>query len=543
VPGGTSVLNAGTVTGTAVATGVATAGNVPGQWHVSAGAGSSINLVNLTLTAAANGTLGVRPFSSLEPVGGTIRVGQLAQLTTPGEIRVIGAGAGRILGGRYNLAAGEDVTMTHTGPVAGGFTIDVTDLFVIAGDDFSAAAGVVTRTAGQTDIRAADGATIAGRILGPTILIRSSDIDLTGAVGDAGTQLATLQVNPTTQAATLGGGAQGPGYTLTNVEAGRIRADTLRIQVPALGASPALFVRDVTFNGGGAAAGIGLLDLATPGIARVEGNLLMANARAADGIAFTATQRLEVVTPAGSVRVRDALGAPGGTLMLASNNIWAASGAVIDRLRLDPNYAGRDADLLDNGGADVPRGYVEGNAVTLNTGATLFVQNSGFGIGTFATGLDFAGITVGPGGLIVRATGVNPAVATAFGRRLNADGSFTTGYDFFFAVAFQEPVRFTAGSTFNTCIIPTGQCPAQPPGNAIPGPDPTTGPTGGSTAGSTAGSDVVQLAVRGEGAELVDTSFSAEPLIEEPVTSGGESILWGEDCDRDDDGDCDEVRP
>jgi hypothetical protein len=38
--------------------------------------------------------------------------------------------------------------------------------------------------------------------------------------------------------------------------------------------------------------------------------------------------------------------------------------------------------------------------------------------------------------------------------------------------------------------------------------------------------------------DLVDTSFADEPLIEEPVTSGGDSILW--DCDNDDDGDCDE---
>ena len=88
-------------------------------------------------------------------------------------------------------------------------------------------------------------------------------------------------------------------------------------------------------------------------------------------------------------------------MILTSNNLWVASAAIIDRLRLDPNYAGRDADLLDNGGADVPRGYVEADDVTLATGGTLFVQNTGFGMGTFATGLDFAGVTVGPGGLVI----------------------------------------------------------------------------------------------------------------------------------------------
>jgi filamentous hemagglutinin family protein len=782
---GASVLSAGTITGTASAMGAAATGNTPGEWHVSAGAGSLIDLASLILTAAQNGPPAALPFSSLEVLRGRINVTQTATLATPADIRVIGDGAGRITGGLLDIDAGGDVTVSHTNRGA-NFTIDVTDLD-IDGTNVTVAAGSATRASNRTDVaagaamtvggvmdgreivitsasadvlaggsvgsattelvdiratgnasvagtilgrnilvasngltvagtgivggaatdqtelRAAGNATIAGRVLGRSILvtaagidvaqtgavgdattqltdmratgnasvagtilgrsillasnaltvtgtgiiggaatdqtelrttgtsaisgrvlgrsilvtaaavnvaaggavgdattqqadiratgnatiagtslgraitiqgatitvpvggtvggaatdqarltalgtagiagrvlgrdiqIASADIDLTGAVGDAGTQLATLTVNPTTQAATLGGGAQGPGYTLTNAEAGRIRADALTINVPALGTSPALFVRDVTFNGGGAAAGIGTLAIVTAGIARVEGNLLLANARAADGISFTARERLEVVTP-GSVRVRDALGAPGGTMTLASNNLWVASAAVIDRLRLNPNYAGRDADLLDNNGTDVPRGYVEANAVTLNSGGTLFVQNSGVGLGTFATGLDFAGITAGPGGLTIRSTGPAPATVTAFGRRLNADGSFTTGYDFFFAVNFAPaPGNFTAGSTFNTCIIPTGQCAARPPVNAIPGRDPTTGPTGGS--------DSVQLPPGAEGDDLVDTSFATEGLIEEPVTSGGESILWGRDCDRDDDGDCDEVQP
>ena len=63
------------------------------------------------------------------------------------------------------------------------------------------------------------------------------------------------------------------------------------------------------------------------------------------------------------------------------------------------------------------------------------------------------------------------------------------------------------------------------------GPDPITGPTGGSAA--------IVLVGAAEEDDLVDTSFSRDPLIEEPVTSGGESSLW--ECDDDDDdGDCDD---
>ena len=242
-----------------------------------------------------------------------------------------------------------------------------------------------------------------------------------------------------------------------------------------------LLVHDLAFNGGGAASGIGTLAIVTPGIARVDGNLLMTGARAADGISFTATARLEVATPGGSIRVRDAAGAPAGTMSLTSNNLWVASAAIIDQLRLDANYAGRDAALLDNGGTDVPRGYIEADGVTLNTGGTLFVQNTGAGMATFATGFDFGGVTVGAGGLVIRSN-ATPATVTAFGRRLQADGSFTTGYDFFFAADFQTAGGASLGagygvvSTFNTCIIATGQCAPRPPANAIPGTRPDHGP-------------------------------------------------------------------
>ena len=394
---GASVLNAGNVTGTASATGAAAAGNTPGEWHVSAGAGSLIDLANLTLTAAAERPAGGAAL--LEP-GGAARRGSTSPrprpLTTPADIRVIGDGAGRITGGLLDIDAGGDVTVTHTNRGA-NFTIDVTDLD-IDGTNVTVAAGSATRASNRTDVaagaamtvggvmdgreivitsasadvlaggsvgsatteladiratgnasvagtilgrnilvasngltvpgtgivggaatdqtelRAAGNAAIAGRVLGRSILvtaaainvaptgavgdaatqqtdiratgnaaiagtvlgrainvqgatltvpvggtvggagtdqtrltalgnagiagrvlgrdiqIASADIDLTGAVGDAGTQLATLTVNPTTQAATLGGGAQGPGYTLTNAEAGRIRADALTHQ-------------------------------------------------------------------------------------------------------------------------------------------------------------------------------------------------------------------------------------------------------------------------------------------------------------------------
>ncbi len=55
------------------------------------------------------------------------------------------------------------------------------------------------------------------------------------------------------------------------------------------------------------------------------------------------------------------------------------------------------------------------------------------------------------------------------------------------------------------------------------------GPTDGS---------VAILLPQGERDDVIDSSFAADPLIEEPVTSGSEPGQWN--CDPDHDGDCDD---
>lgn len=554
--GNAGVITLANVTGSINAVG-AGAGNVAGAWHVgAAGAGTAVNATGMTLTAAAQGTsIGVPPASSLDPRDGRITVTGTAQLSTDGDIQVNATAGGRVTGGRYELVAGRDVVMGHASPTAGTFTFDVANLFIQAARDVTVGAGVVTRATDITDLRAMRLATIAGRVIGREIRVGSIDLDLpaSGAIGDAGTELVILDVDggdngplpaapppslglAANQFTVLGGTTQGPGYTLTNAEAGRIRAGTLRILVPALGAAagraPDLIVRDLNLNGGGAAAGIGLLQIINAnGIARVEGNVLMSNARTQDGILLNARERLEVVTPTASIRVRDANGGPGGTLQLVSDNIWVASAAIIDLLRANPDYAGRDDDLIDNDNVDAPRGYVEGNAVTVNANGTFYVQNTTAARGTFASGNDFGGITTGAGGLVINAGAPNTSVY-AFGRRMNADGTFTTGDTYFFQSTYNAAAgaAYTPAAALNTCIIVTGQCPLRlPPDTGIDGEQPFTGPTDGSSA--------IQLP-QGEQDDVIDSSFAADPLIEEPVTSGSEAGLWN--CDPDHDGDCDD---
>jgi hypothetical protein len=558
-------IQAGSVTGSANATG-GIAGSTAGSWRISAN-GGSIAVVDLTLDALGGAAV---PADSRIDVaaGGTVTVSGSGALSSAGAIQVNASGAGRLAGGTVRFTTGTDLSISHASAAANAITIDVTDFGAATGRNLIVNAGATIRGSTSSNVQAGNLATVAGRMLGRNIRISSADIALTGGIGDGGTQIVTLDVagaSPPSQQTVLGGSAQGPGYTLTNAEAALIRAGTLQINAPALGASstrnPDLLVRDLSFTGGGAGTGIGTLRIVTPGIARVQGNLLLAGAGATDGVALAAAERLEVVTPGGSIRVRDGAGAPGGTLALTSNDIWAVGQTILDRLHTDPAYAGRDADLANNGGTQAPRGYLEGNSVTLNAGNSLFVQNTGENpTNAFSlTGPAFGGVTVGPGGLTIRATGATPASVTAFGRRINADGSTTIGYDFFFAVDFETGAAsggitgganligpggraagsrtgYAPASTFNTCIIATGQCPLRRPDDTGPGGrDPVTGPTGN-----------IQLPPGASQDEPVDTSFSTEPLIEEPVTSGGESTLWSDPCPRrtDEPGRrCDEVHP
>ena len=448
-------------------------------------------------------------------------------LVTAGSLNVSGTGA-------IGAATSQSVTLQTTGNTAVAGQVLGRNILMNAASINVAASGVVGGAATDlADLNATGTIGVSGRLRGRAIRLASADIDITGtgSVGDAATQLVTLAINPSAQLATLGGAAQGPGYTLTGAEAGRIRADTLRVNAPALGANPALIVRDLTLTGGGAASGVGLLDIVSAGVVRVEGALLMTGARAADGIAITAQQRLEVVTPTASVRVRDGAGVPGGTLTLSSANIWVASSAIIDLLRANPNYAGRDDDLIDNDGIDAPRGYVEANGATLIVAGSLYVQNTTAARGTFVSGSDFGGVTTGAGGLTIVAGAANTNVY-AFGRRLNADGSLTTGDTYFFQSTYNRAAgaNYTPTAAVNTCIIVTGQCPLRvPPDTGADGPDPVTGPTGGSMA---------ILLPQNEGDDVIDSSFAADPLIEEPVTSGSEPGQWN--CDPDHDGDCDD---
>jgi hypothetical protein len=518
------------------------ASDVLGRWRFVSSGGSAINLGSANVGAAATGTP-ASVASEFQLLGGTVNVSGAGVFTTDGSIALTATGAGRLVGGDITLNGRTGISLTHSGRAAGAQTVDATRFTATTQGAYNAAAGTavlgrngVTINAGTeavlgqtasnevTEVNAGTVARFNGPATGREVRVTSSDIDVTsaGSVGNAATDLVSLQVRPNAAATMLGGVGTGPGYTLTQDEANRLRGDTVRVTAlsAAAGVPPSaqVVVRDLTLTGSAAAGGINRFEIATPGNVRVDGALLLANAAAGDGIGLSAN-RLEVATEAGSIRVRDGAGAPAGSLDIAAGDIWVADALTLARLAADPNFAGRDETLRTNDGADRPRGQVEANAVRLAPLRTLYVRNSG-------TAAAFAGITVGPGGLVIDPSGNAPASVYAFGRRLNADGSVTTNTPFFRAVDYSRgsSADYTDESEFNRCIIKSNFC----GGAFVPPPDYPPGLF-----------RVPPLQPAGDPLEPLD--FLAEPLIEEPVTSGADSTLWiGPDEDEDDE---EEERP
>lgn len=381
------------------------------------------------------------------------------------------------------------------------------------------------------DFDAQQTASFSGTIVGNEIRVTSRDIVIgdQARLGGANTQLVELEARPGQQVF-IGGNAQAQGYTLTNAEAGRIRTAALEITASPTGSGasrpPDVVVRDLTLNAAPTptGAGVGTLGITLgageggSGILSVEGALAMNNAGANNGVTLTATSgRVQIVNPQGSVRVLGASGLPAGDLEIDAANIWSASQSIIDQLVANPAFAGRDDALGTNGGTTAERGYIEGGEILMRVGSTLFVQNSG-------TADQFAGITVVQNTLTIEPTSSGQIDVFAYGRRINADGTFVVNSPYFREVEFGDRGRYLASAEFNNCTIATGFCSGDvPPGLPV-------------------GSEVIEGPVEDteesvpppnpDRQEFVDVSFATESLLEEPVTSGGDSGVWdGEDGD------------
>ncbi|MDQ8757209.1 hypothetical protein RCO27_13335 [Sphingosinicella sp. LHD-64] len=477
------------------------------------------------ITFAAGGAASFDSVDAGGRFGGSAATLALPDVTAS-EIDVTATSGGASLGtlaGATSLAVGAFGDVTFASLTGGDIAVTSSE-GGIAGTSASGAA--ILFDAAQT-------ASFSGTIVGTEIRVTSNDIAIgdSARLGNADTELVRLQARQTGQQTVIGGSAQGPGYTLTNTEAGRIRTAALEIIAGQTGTAanrPAdLVVRDLSVSATPtpAGSGVGNLSIALTagegggsGIISVEGALAMSNAGANNGITLAAPGgRVQIVNPQGSIRVLGSGGLPAGNLEIEAANIWSASQSIIDQLAGNPSFAGRDDALMANNGTTQERGYIEGGEILLRVGSSLLVQNSG-------TADEFAGITVVQNTLTIEPTSSGQIDVFAFGRRINADGTFVVNSPYFREVEFGDRARYLAAASFNDCTIATGVCAGDVPPGLPVGSEVIEGPIE-ETEESTPPPNPDRQ-------EFVDVSFATESLLEEPVTSGGDSGVWEspEDC-------------
>ncbi len=374
---------------------------------------------------------------------------------------------------------------------------------------------------------------------GALLLLTSGDLDI-GAGARIGANLVEITSLDTQNVAILGGTTEGPGYTLTAAEIERIEAGEATFIAPLLDQAsanaPDLILRDM-FLAGSLDDGTSLINVRTPGTMRVEGVVAYVDTSVEDRLVIEAGERIEIVTP-GGIGVLGPGDAPGGELVLRASDIWAADAATISRLQDNLTFEGRN-DLLATAasGSDDPLGYLRAGTMQLIAGRSLLVRNTG-------TSSEPGGILVGEGGLSIngRFDDGDPSLLDvfAYGRRQNSDGTFVVGAAFYELVNFNRvgdvATSYLDGSKFNDCDINTGECDQVsidiidllPPLNNpviidLPVSKMNQIPPAEDETDSKFGIDFPGL--------VEAPLLSQDALIEDPVTSGGDSSLYAVDDD------------
>jgi len=460
------------------------------------------------------------------------------------------------------VAAGGDLIINTSA------AIDVFDDFVmrtgldsiIGGPDPLAPTGNFAITSQGTISLSGDDIDFIG-ISGDTINLTSRDLDLdAGAV--LGANVLALESIDTDHSMIVGGDTDGAGYTLTADETVGIEVfngGSVSITAPDLvgsTADPELILRDLDIFGT-LDDSIAEVFIFTPGVARVEGQVIYNDAGPLDSFDLQANERIEIITP-GGIAIVDTNGDPTGSLSLSGGDIWAADDATIAQLQTDPNFTGRNDQLMAAiAGSDDPLGYIRAGGVDIFVENSLLVRNTG-------TTQEPGGILVGGGTLSIRTdTGSSSSTdidVFAYGRGHNPNGSFTTGEAFYDLVNFNQTgtggTAYLAGSEFNDCEINPGECANAGSGGqgtgggVIEESPPVNNPTVVEAPVSTA--RPIPQAEEETNAEfgtdfpgLIEAPLLAEdPLLDDPVSSGGDSALYslgedessGEDDEDDDEG-------
>jgi hypothetical protein len=391
--------------------------------------------------------------------------------------------------------------------------------------------------------------TINGIVAAPTIDLSSGDIAIsqTSLVGNSGTQ--TIRLANSSEGPSFIGGTDTDGWTLSNAEFATLQAHDIDIfnTFDTIGL-PDMIVRDLTIKGSAFVSsettpgranllGSTLSIRAEAGSMVVEGNVQLQSAGADDVLELSAEDRIQVVTPTGSIAITDASGALGGTLRMDANRVFIGSSAAFDDVFPDNSSAqptiGEITDRLGvNDGDARPEGFLQAGAMQFDVADSLFIQNSG--ASNEAGSPDRAGFTVGTGGLAIGASSNTRIVVN--GRQATGDTAnpFITGEAMAPVVAAalaNSESSAAQGSTVNGCIIRSVSCSFEIPEQTM---TETTNTPG------TVLQEVVEKAEEeaDDGTQVIQqlnlplirfVDFSGlgfTPVIDEPVTGTGNDDLW-----------------
>jgi hypothetical protein len=547
------------------ADGEVSGGNITSSGRVSGEAGGAIQLANVS-AAATDSTDG--DFSVGIASGTSIDVGNVSGGGSVGFATLGDLNTGNINSGNVFLAmVGQDASFgSVTTPASGRVNVGNASMFLAAGgpDDFNpdqvlsaspvatggaitfggavttgkvqAAAGTdmnvgIMTAASSVDLRAGGLAGFSGTISSPTITVTSGDIDIAdgASLGVSGvTNLITL--NARYDEIVLGDGDGGSdGYYLN--EDGDIKTNSLVINAVGTGeGAPDVSVLDAEIEGSQTAGGgISHVTVNTGGSIVVSGNVNYVNAAATDSLTLNAGERIEVVTDTGSIAMTNSADQLSGSLALKAHDIWVASQSVLDQLEADPDFDGRDAALAANNGPVNPDGYLQAGGITVTMlGSSFMVQNSG-------TATDFAGLSVGSGGLTIVNQGNDPATVILFGRQVGSGGTVVSNEEFAGDVVVSGPGGVTTDSTVNSCslgaICGQTQDPEIPPqvaaSDSAMGPLATSEPTSQSDDSDDNDDDQDNGDAESDStdasAHLINTGpLQNSEIIDEPITSGND---------------------
>jgi filamentous hemagglutinin family protein len=577
---GAGSLKAASLTGTANAVGDSTNDNMPGAWEIVADNGA-VQLGTLTLTASSTGIPANRPASSFTLTDGIVSVTGAANATSGGNLVVTATGTGKLGAASLALAAPFGaISITHSGRAPGAATIDAGDFAATSRDAFTAAPGTrlvstastaidaggaiqVDEAAAGTNFAAATPGTITitGAAGGRDMSLRSSDIVIGAAatLGGAATKTVLLDIVTNGEPALVGGSAAGAGYTLDSSEIGRIRTAALTLQAPVVSAVPVrpadIVLRDFSLSGSDGGLGLELHPQhAGPGAGRGTGAL---PARRADRLLRHRRRRAD---PGGDAHRSD----PAHRRRRQSGRHFVARFEPDQRHRRDDGAPASASGLAARRGGPAPGQSRPGQPSGLSPGQCDRLHRRKQPLHPQHRHRDRHGRPDGRPG-----RPQDPRLGRDADRRRRlrperlADGTFLTGLQFFALIDFGKGAgtSYTNESEFNRCNINNG-CPPPPP----PPPPPPASPTAAASAAAAASSASTSSAAAAAAtappppppppvkqallapdvraavfvlgpmlapqlpplavAELIDLALGPDFPLDEPVTSGGDSVVW-----------------